>query len=221
MVTVMHKGFGGVAAMSFPGCVASLVGALQGSQTPSGRDGLWIATFVFFAIGVIGAIGWWLTREDDDKLPMVPIAVRGDRGGTAQQAGRDAIHINTLNVAPPTAVRGRATDHLKQMVEAMEHTDLRREIDELTTLATEGMQLAEHPGNQAMMWVFDGSERERRNEELRQQANEAEVDWTKRVDDKISKAERQYLADWHAATTRDARLTVIREIIKDLRARLR
>jgi len=215
-----------MAAIGFPGCVASLVGALQGSQTPSGNDRLWIATFVFLGMGIVGAIGWWLTRDDDRKQPTV--STIQDAGHDAFNAGRDQTIVGAQhNYYAPTvpqssSVPRSASDHVKQLVDDMNDRELRRVIGELTAFTTEAAKIAEHPGNGPIISWLGGeeTEHERQQRVRRAEYEELRAKWTANVRAKLEADAAEFLADWDAAAPHE-RLAALRDIIKELRAKLR
>lgn len=106
---MLHRGFGYAAGLSFAACVAALVGALQGSQSQSGTDSLWVATLGFLTLGIVGVTGWWITKGTDE--PKDPTAkADADHQSTAIAAGRDlTIGQFHASPAPPEPKAARPT----------------------------------------------------------------------------------------------------------------
>jgi hypothetical protein len=89
-----------MAGVGFTASIAALVAVLQGSQSPSGNDGLWVAMVVFLALGILGAIGWWMTKDNDEPKPeRSSVKAHADNQSRAIAAGRD-VTIGQYHEAP-------------------------------------------------------------------------------------------------------------------------
>jgi hypothetical protein len=99
---MLHKGFTALAALGSAGFFASLVGALQGGNSPSNSDALWVAAMISLGLLVIGGAGWLLTR--DDTPPKSTAEAKAKDGGAAFAAGGDIkardIYVGTAPPAP-------------------------------------------------------------------------------------------------------------------------
>ena len=94
-------------------------------------------------------------------------------------------------------------------------------IGELTALSTEGIRLAEHPGN-AGGWFFVGgppSDLEIKHDQQQKEYASLRVEWSQRVRAKLELGAPEFLADWEAADF-DDRYALLRSIIRDVRQKL-
>lgn len=94
---MLKQGLGYLSGLALTASIASFVGALQGSDTPAGKDGLWISTVVFLAIGLVAGAGWFLARSDEPGEPTT--GMRLDRQSHGFQAGRD-LNIEAYHETP-------------------------------------------------------------------------------------------------------------------------
>ena len=109
---MLHKAFGGMATLGASGLIAFVAVALQGSQSESGGDWLWIAAIISLVVAVIGVIGWLLTGEEAPKSPPPASSVKAqaNHGSSALAAGGN-MTIRDFYAAGPPSRQAQLTDH--------------------------------------------------------------------------------------------------------------
>lgn len=94
-------------------------------------------------------------------------------------------------------------------------------IEDLTTLATEGARLSEHPGSAPIILWAPGppTPYEIQAEKDRREYDRLCTEWGQKVRGKLQLRAPEFMAEWDAAE-RDKRFELLRDIIRELRGRL-